>query len=93
MPDRLASLAILIDRSKAMVVLPAPEGVFAHCRELISHPGDARILADAWQHETDFLATLDRAHFINNPNLSRQIPFLIGTPGDCLEWYKRMLQI
>jgi predicted nucleic acid-binding protein len=92
MPDRLASLAILIDRSNANVVPTAPEGVFAHCKELILHQGDARILADAWQHETDYLVTLDKAHFMNQPRLYRQIPFPIGTPGDCLEWYKNILQ-
>lgn len=89
--QHLASLVVLIDRSQAIVVPSASAGVLAHCRELIPHPGDAHILADAWQNGTDFLATLDKMHFLNLPDLSQQIPFPIGTPGDCLAWYRRLL--
>lgn len=88
----LPTLAVLIDQSRASLVPPAPDEVVKHCQGLILHASDARILADAWQGGVDFLVTLDKAHFLDVIDLDRQLPFPIGTPGDCLEWYRGKLQ-
>jgi predicted nucleic acid-binding protein len=91
-PQHLPLLALLINQSVAMVVPAGSDGVLAHSRELISHAGDARILADAWDNAADYLVTLDKAHFLNVSSLPQQISFPIGTPGDCLAWLRGRLQ-
>ena len=91
--QHLPTLAVLIDRSRAQVVASAPPEQAARCREWVPHPGDAQILADAWRHRADFLVTLDRAHFLDIPGLEAQIPFSLGTPGDCLAWLRVLWQV
>lgn len=88
----LPLLAVLIDRSQVVVVEPAPADRRALCLQIIPHTGDARILADAWYGGAEFLVTLDRAHFLGEPGLAGKIPFPIGTPGDCLAWYRSQLR-
>lgn len=87
----LPTLAVLLDRSQVSIVPPASPEVLERCRALVQHPGDARILADAWQDQVDYLVTQDRAHFLDAPGLVGQVPFPIGTPGDCLAWYRDQL--
>ena len=50
------------------------------------------ILADAWHNQVDYLVTLDKAHFLGEPVLAERVPFLIGTPGDCLAWLREKYQ-
>jgi predicted nucleic acid-binding protein len=90
--QHLPTLAVLIDRSRAQVVASAPPDLLKSCREWVPHPGDAQILADAWQHGADYLVTLDRAHFLDIPDLEGQVPFSIGTPDDCLAWMRALWQ-
>jgi len=86
----LPTLAVLIDRSRASVVTTAPNAVLVRCQAMIVHPGDARILADAWHGQADYLVT-HKAHFLDLPGLAGSIPFPLGTPGDCLAWYRGKL--
>jgi predicted nucleic acid-binding protein len=88
----LPGLALLLDRCQVIVVPSAPLELQTPCRELLAHPGDARILADAWHNQADFLVTLDRAHFLNDPALAQEVPFPLGMPGDCLAWLRSHLQ-
>ena len=55
---------------------------------LTGHPGDGRVLADAWEAGTDFFVTLDRQHFLDADRLRAALPFPLGTPGDFLPWYR-----
>ena len=87
----LPALVLLIDRSQASVVPAAPTALVERCGRWVPHPGDARILADAWDSGADYLVTLDEVHFLEAPGLARQVPFPTGTPGDCLAWYRGKL--
>ncbi len=87
-PEQMSRLALLIDRSQAAIVSPAPAEFQERCRSLTGHAGDARILADAWAADVDFFTTLDRQHFLENPALHDILPFPIGTPGDFIGWYR-----
>jgi len=87
----LPTLAALLDRSNGSSIPTAPQALFERCLELVTHPGEARILADAWQAQADYLVTLDKAHFLDTPVLAEQVPFQIGTPGDCLAWIREKL--
>jgi hypothetical protein len=49
------------------------------------------VLAAARQVEIDYLVTLDQEHFLSNTPLRTAMPFLIGTPGDFLAWYREQL--
>jgi predicted nucleic acid-binding protein len=87
----LPTLVVLLDRSRVINAPAAPQDLFESCCELLPHPGDARILADAWHNQVDFLVTLDKAHFLDVLALAEQTPFPIGTPGDCLAWLRANL--
>jgi predicted nucleic acid-binding protein len=90
-PDMLGLLALLLDRSCVEVVpSPMPETV-QDSQVLTGHPGDAQVLAAAWATGADYLVTLDRKHFLDNPALRDTVPFPVGTPGDFLAWYRRQL--
>jgi predicted nucleic acid-binding protein len=91
-PGQLPILVVLLDRSRVEIVQTAPAELLESCRDLVSHPGDANILADAWNSKAIFLATPDRAHLLGSPSLANALPFILGTPGDCLSWYRNALR-
>ena len=87
-PHLLPGLAILLDRCRVEVAIkPALETV-EDCHRLVSHPGDALVLAEAWSAGVDYMVTLDREHFLGAPGLADQVPFSLGTPGDFLLWFR-----
>jgi putative PIN family toxin of toxin-antitoxin system len=50
---------------------------------------DAPVLASAIKGKVDFLITLDKEHFIENPKLKKlKLPFKIMTPGDFLKLWE-----
>jgi predicted nucleic acid-binding protein len=85
-PQTLGSLALLLDRAQIQVVPSAPQKILHRTESLVHHPGDARVIADAWAAEVDFLVTLDKQHFLENEILRLSLPFPLGTPGDALAW-------
>ena len=91
-PGQLPKLALLLDRSQVEVVPSASPDRIAGCMQLTQHPGDARVLADAWISQCDFFVTLDIAHFLGNAKLRESIPFRLGTPGDFLAWFRNRLE-
>ena len=66
---------------------PAPEAVLAH-REWMAHQADVPILVAAMQSGVDYLVTLNRRHFIDDPGLAERSGLRIGTPGDALAWVR-----
>jgi predicted nucleic acid-binding protein len=74
--------------SKARILRdPLPEEVKAHSH-LISHPADVPILLAAMQDRVDYLVTLNRKHFIDDPDVAEQAGLKIGTPGEALGWIR-----
>ncbi|MCL7453818.1 MAG: PIN domain-containing protein [Anaerolineae bacterium] len=69
---------------------PAAAEVAAHA-ELISHQADVPILIAAMQVKTDYLVTLNRRHFLDDPAVARRSGLRIGTPGDALGWVRQRL--
>lgn len=57
----------------------------------IIHPKDAAILAAAMEARVDYLVTLDRRHFLSDPEVARRSGLRIGTPGDFLVWFRALL--
>ena len=58
---------------------------------LISHAADVPILLAAIHAEVDYLVTLNRLHFIDDPQVAEQTRLRIGTLGDALQWIREQL--
>ncbi len=69
---------------------PSPHEVEAH-RDIISHPPDVPIVVAAMQAGVDYLVTLNRRHFMDDPHVAARARLRIGTPGDALAWVRGRL--
>ena len=63
----------------------------AIAKEII-HPKDAPILMAAMNAQVDYLVTLNRKHFLDDPEVARKSGLRIGTPEDFLAWLRRELE-
>ncbi len=88
-PQSLGALALLLDRSDITVVGESTAANRSAASSLVDHPADADILASAMGSGIEYFVTLGRKHFLDNPGLTRESIFKIGTPGECLEWIRR----
>ena len=87
-PLALSDLRQAILASQAQIVRdPSPEEVSTH-PDLISHPADIPIVVAAMQAKVGYLVTLNRKHFIDDPEVARKSGLIIGTPGDALSWVR-----
>lgn len=90
-PPALNDLRQAILASKAFIVRdPSPEHVKLNLA-LISHAADVPIVFAAMDAEVDFLVTLNRKHFIDDPGVARRSGLRLGTPGDSLGWIRDQL--
>lgn len=90
--EALAALFLALDRSKLQVVA-APAQMVQASQNLIAYLPDAVVLAAAWEANVDYFVTLDKKHFLENDSLRQAVPFVIGTPGDFLSWFRAQLII
>jgi putative PIN family toxin of toxin-antitoxin system len=58
----------------------------------IIHPKDAPILTAAMNAQVDYLVTLNRKHFLDDPDVARRSGLRIGTPDDFLAWLRNQLE-
>lgn len=87
-PQALSDLRQAILASQAQIVRdPSPDQVSAH-RDLISHAADTPVVVAAMQAKVDYLVTLNRKHFMDDPEVARRSGLNIGTPGDALSWVR-----
>ena len=66
---------------------PSPEEVEAH-KNIIAHRADVPIVVAAMKADVDYLVTLNRRHFIDDPGVATRSGLRIGTPGDVLAWVR-----
>jgi predicted nucleic acid-binding protein len=59
--------------------------------DIISHPVDVPIVVAAMKARVDYLVTLNRRHFIDDPSVAARSGLRIGTPGDALAWLRELL--
>lgn len=57
--------------------------------KIIRHQADVPIVVSAMQGDVDYLVTLNRRHFIDDPTVAQLSGLRIGTPGDALDWLRR----
>jgi predicted nucleic acid-binding protein len=59
--------------------------------DIIAHQADVPIVVAAMRVKTDYLVTLSRRHFLDDPAVADRSGLRIGTPGDALTWVRRTL--
>jgi predicted nucleic acid-binding protein len=90
-PQALQNLRQAILASKAQIRRdPALDEVRANL-DLIGHDADVPILVAAMRAQVDFVVTLTRNHFLDDPGVARRSGLQIGTPGDALTWLRQRL--
>jgi hypothetical protein len=73
-------------------ILPDPEAVeVSEHLDWMSDPADVPILLAAMQGELGFWVTLNRRHFVDDPQVARRSGLRIGIPGDALVWVRGLL--
>ncbi len=89
-PASKSSLVILLDRARIHVGSSAEPAACVQAQAVVAYASDANIVAEALTTQVDYLVSLDHQHLVNNPQV-QTLPFLIGTPGDCLAWLRAQL--
>ena len=59
---------------------------------LIHDPNNVPILLAAMKAKVDYLATHNRRHFLDDPDVSERSGIKIGNPGDILAWLRENFQ-
>lgn len=90
-PSNLNDLRSLIKSSNLRIVdNPSREEVEANLY-LINDPNDVPILIAAMKAKVDYLATHNRKHFLDDPEVAERSGLRISTPGDVLAWLRENL--
>lgn len=90
-PGNLSNLRALIKSAKLRIVTdPSKREVHAGLY-LIGDPNDVPILLAAMKAKVDYLATHNRKHFLDDPDVAEKSGIQIGTPGDTLAWIREKL--
>jgi predicted nucleic acid-binding protein len=69
---------------------PSPETVNRH-EDIIAHQADVPIVVAAMQAQVDYLVTLNRRHFVDDPTVAARSGIRIGAPADALTWVRGQL--
>ncbi|RPJ23571.1 MAG: PIN domain-containing protein [Chloroflexi bacterium] len=87
-PGNLNDLRSLIKSSNLKIIEnPSRKEVEANLY-LIKDPNDVPILLAAIKAKVDYLATHNRKHFLDDPQVAERSGLRIGTPGDVLAWLR-----
>ena len=89
-PQSRPYFALLLDLAQVQVGPEAGSDALAQARSAIDHPGDAQIMAEALTVGVDYLVSLGRKHLVGNAR-RRELPLLVGSPGEFLAWYRARL--
>jgi len=90
-PHALDDFRQAILASKVQIVRdPSPEEVNTNL-DLISHATDVPIVLAAMGAKAEYLVTLNRVHFIDDPDVAEKSGLRIGTPGDALHWVREQI--
>jgi len=91
-PSNLNDLRSLIKSSNLRIVdNPSREEVEANLYLINDPPNDVPILIAAMKAKVDYLATHNRKHFLDDPEVAERSGLRIGTPGDVLAWLRENL--
>jgi len=89
-PKSMAYFALLLDRS-GIEIGEEPDGrMIDQAQSVIGYLPDAKVVAEALKVGADYMVSFDKEHLVGNPQAGK-LPFVIGTAGDFLEWYRERL--
>ncbi|MBN1956143.1 MAG: putative toxin-antitoxin system toxin component, PIN family [Anaerolineae bacterium] len=91
LPKAVVEYRRLLAAGSLEIVADPLDAEVAAAAEII-HPKDAPILAAAMACHVDYVVTLDRKHFLDDPHVARRSGLRIGTPGDFLAWFREQLE-
>lgn len=90
-PRNLNDLRTTIKTAKLRIVAePSKKEVQANLY-MMKDPTDVPILIAAMKAKVDYLATHNRKHFLDDPEVVNRSGLNIGTPGDALVWIRENL--
>ncbi len=90
-PAALSEVRQAILQSQVKIVHdPELQEVLTHL-DWMTDPADVPILLAAMAAQADYLVTLNRRHFLDDPQVARRSGLRIGTPGDALAWIRNQL--
>jgi predicted nucleic acid-binding protein len=72
--------------------VPDPSATDVAKAKGIIHPKDASIMVAATDAQVDYLVTLNRKHFLDDPEVARKSGLRIGAPDDLLDWLREQLE-
>lgn len=90
-PHNLNDLRVLIKKAKLRIVADPSNKEVQGGLYLINDPNDVPILLAAIKAKVDYLATHNRRHFLDDPDVAEKSGLQIGTPGDALAWIREKL--
>jgi len=83
-------LTLLLDRAQVQVGDEAGSETLERSLAIVGYLPDAQVLAEALEIGVGYFVSLDRKHLVGNPQVAA-LPFALGTPGEFLNWYRRLL--
>ena len=87
-PKALVPYREMVRRARIRIVpSPSMTDVQAHAG-IIAHETDVPIVVAAMQAHVDYLITLNRRHFLDDPDVAARSGLRIGMPGDGLAWVR-----
>jgi len=91
-PAALPAYRQAIRQARLRIVHNPPPEQVAAAQGQVAHPPDVSIVLAAVRAQIDYLVTLNRKHFIDDPTVAQRSGLRIGTPGDALAWVRGQLQ-
>jgi len=91
-PRLLPELRQAILKSGLLILPDPPVELVLRRLDWISHAADAPILVAAVQAEVDYLVTLNRKHFLDDPQVGVRSGLRIGAPGEALAWVRSQIR-
>jgi predicted nucleic acid-binding protein len=88
LPGALPAYRPMLVATRLKIVRDPAPGAIAKHRGLIVHEADLPVLVAAMQASVDYLVTLNRKHFLDDPNAAARSGLRIGSPADALVWLR-----
>jgi predicted nucleic acid-binding protein len=85
-----ALFALLLDWAQIQVGEEGSKDKLEQALLVVDYLPDAQVLAEALMIRVDYFVTFDRKHLPDNRQAGH-LPFLIGTAGEFLGWYRERL--
>ena len=91
-PRLLPELRQAILKSGLRILPDPPVELVIGRLDWISHAADAPILVAAVLAKVDYLVTLNRIHFLDDPQVAVRSGLRIGAPGEALAWVRSQMR-